>query len=114
MDFWGHVYDLRRKGLIPREWSRDHLRRHLQKPRGPFSANTITTVPSNQSVKIDGSDPGNSVKNGSRRRRGAFGRVYSGWSSILTAIGESDERRRTVRPFQPTGVACKPHHRQAR
>ena len=77
MDFWGHVYDLRRKGWIPREWSRDHLRRHLQKPPGPFSPNTITTEPSNQSVKIDGSDPGNSVKNGGlpkawRVRKGVF------------------------------------------
>ena len=77
MDFWGHVYDLRRKGLIPLEWSREHLRRHLQKPQGPFSPNTINTLPSNQSDKVDGSDPGNSVKNGQspkawRVRKGVF------------------------------------------
>ena len=77
MDFWGHVYDLRRKGLIPRESSRDHLRPHLEKPQGPFSPNTITTVPSNRSLKMDGSDPGNFVKNGQspkawRVRKGVF------------------------------------------
>ena len=77
MDFWGYVYDLRRKDLIPREWSRHHLRSHLEKPQGPFSRGTITTVPSNLSLKIDGSDPGNAVKNGQsprawRVRKGVF------------------------------------------
>ena len=64
MTLWEHIYDLRRKGLIPREWKRAHLRPHLEEPQGPFSLNTIMTVPSNQSLKMDGSEPGNYVKKG--------------------------------------------------
>ena len=36
MAFWEHVYVLRRKDLIPREWKRVHLRPHLEKPQGPL------------------------------------------------------------------------------
>ena len=64
MDFWEHVYDLRGKSLIPRKWKRADLRRYLEKPQGPFQPNTITTVPSNQSLKTDGSVPGNYVNEG--------------------------------------------------
>ena len=45
MSFWEHIYELRGKGLIPREWNRADLRSHLE---GSFAPNTITTVPSNR------------------------------------------------------------------
>ena len=65
MTLWEHIYDLRRKGLIPREWKRAHLRPHLEKPQGPFSRNTIATSPSNQSLNVDGGgEPGDYVKRG--------------------------------------------------
>ncbi len=92
MDFWGHVYDLRRKSLIPREWSRDHLRPHLEKPRGPFLPNTITTEPSNRSVKIDGSDPGYSVKNGQSPKAW---RVQEGVFRLVVDPDDDREVRRT-------------------
>ena len=75
MDFWGHVYNLRRKDLIPREWSRDHLRPHLEKPQGPFSPRTVTTVPSNLSTAATRVTQS---RTGSRPGHGGFGRVYSG------------------------------------
>ena len=46
MVFWEHVYELRRKGLIPREWKCAHLERYLEKPQGPFQRTTIMTVDS--------------------------------------------------------------------
>ena len=64
MDFWGHVYDLRRDSLIAREWRPADLRPHLEAPQGPFSQNTITSVPYNRSLEMDGSNLGNYVKNG--------------------------------------------------
>ena len=64
MNFWGRIYDLRSKGLIPREWKRAHLRRHLERPQGPFQQTTITTVPSNFSLRKDGRAVGDSVRKG--------------------------------------------------
>ena len=77
MDFWEHVYNLRRTGLIARDWKRADLRPHLEKPAGPFSQTTITTVPSNRSLKLDCSELGNDVMRGRspkawRVERGVF------------------------------------------
>ena len=44
---WEHIYRAREEGRIPRVWKRGHLREHLQEPTGPFSRNTINTIPSN-------------------------------------------------------------------
>ena len=63
MDFWGHIYDLRSKGLIRREWRRTDLRRYLEEPQGPFQRNTITTIPSNLSLTKHGSAMGASAIN---------------------------------------------------
>lgn len=77
MDFWEHVCELRRKGLIPRQWRRAHLRQYLEKPHGPFQGNTINAVPLGRSVKKDGSAPGDYIKRGRspkawRVREGVF------------------------------------------
>ena len=63
MAFWEHVYELRRKGLIPREWKWAHLERYLEKPQGPFQRTTIMTVPYNLSLEKDGR-AGNFVRKG--------------------------------------------------
>ena len=62
MIFWEHIYELRGKGLIPREWKRDHLRPYLERPQGPFASATIATVPYNQSLTRDGREIGNYIK----------------------------------------------------
>lgn len=61
--FWMAIYDLRQRKLIPRQWTRDDLRYHLA---GQYSANTINTVPSNQSMTEDGRKKGNYIKRGVR------------------------------------------------
>ncbi len=61
MSFWDEVYALREQGAIPRVWTRDSLRSHLL---GPYTPNSISTIPSNQSIARDGKQLGNYVKNG--------------------------------------------------
>ena len=61
MSFWDEVYALREQGAIPRVWTRNSLRPHLL---GPYTPNSINTIPSNQSMARDGTQPGNYVKNG--------------------------------------------------
>jgi uncharacterized membrane protein YidH (DUF202 family) len=61
--FWDYVRDLRRRGVIPLHWTRNDLRPHLQ---NRYTRNYINTVPSNQSMKKDGSEIGNYVKRGSQ------------------------------------------------
>lgn len=61
MSFWDEIYELRKQGLIPRVWTRDSLRPHLQ---GKFMPNSITTIPSNGSMTRDGKRIGNYVKRG--------------------------------------------------
>ena len=89
MGFWEHVYELRRKGLIPREWRRAHLRRHLEKPQGPFQRTTITTVPSNLSLTKDGSAVGDSVR---RRQSPRAWRVGVG---VFQLIVDPDDDKET-------------------
>jgi len=59
--FWEAICDLRQQGLIPRQWTRNDLRSHLN---GLFLPNTINTVPSNQSMTRDGSQKGNYIVRG--------------------------------------------------
>ena len=65
MSFWDDVYTLRKQGLIPRVWTRDSLRPHLQ---GKFLPNSITTIPSNGSMTRDGKRIGNYIKRGQDAR----------------------------------------------
>ncbi len=46
--FWDDVRDLVDQGMIPRVWSRFHLRRRL---RGKYKASTIKTYPSHYCEK---------------------------------------------------------------
>ena len=61
MTFWEAIYNLRQRGLIPRQWCRSDIRPHL---RRSFAPNTITTVPSNESISRDGKVKGDYVKRG--------------------------------------------------
>lgn len=61
MSFWDEVYSLRKQGAIPRVWTRDSLRPHLL---GPYTPNSISAIPSNESMARDGKQVGNYVKNG--------------------------------------------------
>ena len=61
MSFWDEVYKLREQCLIPRVWMRECLRPHLL---GPYTPNSINTIPSNQSITRDGKEIGNYVKHG--------------------------------------------------
>ena len=61
MSFWDEVYKLREQGQIPRVWTRQCLRPHLL---GPYTPNSINTIPSNQSITKDGKEIGNYVKHG--------------------------------------------------
>jgi hypothetical protein len=59
--FWQTIYDLRKRNLIPKQWSKEDIRPHL---RDRFKKNTINTVPANESVSRDGSIKGDYVKRG--------------------------------------------------
>ena len=61
MSFWDDIYELRKQDSIPRVWTRTDLLPYLQ---GPYAEKTIKTVPSNQSIERDGTQPGNYVKRG--------------------------------------------------
>ena len=65
MSFWDEVYTLRDLGKIPRVWTRDSLRPYLM---GPYTPNSINSIPSNGSMTRDGKEIGNYVKNGQEAR----------------------------------------------
>ncbi len=71
MSFWDEVYKLRAQGLIPRVWTRAHLRPHLQ---GQYKRDTITTVPSNASMSRDGKQVGDYIKRGRQPKAWRVGR----------------------------------------
>ena len=91
LSFWDHVYNLRKRGLIPRIWKVGHLRTHLQEPVGPsYSPNTVTVNPSNSSVSTDGNVIGDFVKRGAAPKAWRVGRgQYQ-----LVADPEDDEQTR--------------------
>lgn len=62
---WESIYRAREEGRIPRVWKRGHLRELLQEPTGPFSLNTINTIPSNYYITVNSTEMGNSVLKGS-------------------------------------------------
>ena len=63
--FWDCVYELRKKDLIPRVWKRADLRPYLDEAQGGlFATNTVTAVPSNQSMTKDGREKGDYIKKG--------------------------------------------------
>ena len=59
--FWQTIYELRKRSLIPKLWSRKDIRPHL---RARFKENTIISVPANESISRDGSIKGDYVKRG--------------------------------------------------
>ena len=61
MSFWDEIYELRKQGSIPKVWTRRDLLPYMQ---GQYAENTIGTVPSNQSIARDGTQPGNYIKRG--------------------------------------------------
>ena len=63
--FWKNVSDLRKQGLIPREWRSGQLSEFLERPRGPYAPNTISSNPQNYSISMEETKIGNSVKKGS-------------------------------------------------
>lgn len=83
MTFWDEIYRLREKNLIPRVWKRSHLREHLQVPDGPYSAESITQRPSDESVSFYGDGIGLDVKNGKEPRAWRVGPPRSGQYKLI-------------------------------
>ena len=63
MTFWDEVYELRRKGLIPRVWKVHDLRPYLQRPDGQYAKIAVDTIPANASISFRNDEIGNYVKN---------------------------------------------------
>ena len=78
MGFWEDVYRLREEGLIPRVWKRADLRSYLQIPSGPYSAESISQKPSDESVAFYRDDIGLVVKNGKGPKAWRVGPPRSG------------------------------------
>jgi hypothetical protein len=91
MSFWDEVYKLREQGLIPRVWTRECLRPHLL---GPYTPNSINTIPSNQSITRDGKEIGNYVKHG---RDPKAWRVGRGEFQLVVDPDDDEATRETER-----------------
>lgn len=63
--FWENVYELRKRGMLPRRWRARDLRPYLE---DIYKLSTIRTMPANWSVSRDGSEVGESVKGGQSPR----------------------------------------------
>ncbi len=75
LSFWEHVYNLRKRSLIPRIWKAGHLRAYLQDPVGPsYSPNTVNVNPSNSSVSAEGNSIGDFVLRGAVPKAWRVGR----------------------------------------
>ncbi len=101
MSFWDEVYSLRKQGAIPRVWTRDSLRPHLL---GPYTPNSISAIPSNQSMARDGKQIGNYVKNGRepkawRAGPGEFQLVIDPDDDAATQ--DAERRRARIRAGRP-------------
>ena len=83
MTFWESIRDLRRHGVIPRQWRVEDIRRHLQ---DRFAKNTISTVPWNQSMTRNGKILGDYVK-----RRGRPAEAYRVREGVLELIDDPGE-----------------------
>ena len=91
MSFWDEVYKLREQGLIPRVWTRECLRPHLL---GPYTPNSINTIPSNQSITRDGKEIGKYVKHG---RDPKAWRVGRGEFQLVVDPDDDEATRETER-----------------
>ena len=72
--FWEHVYDLRKRGLIPRVWKTGQLGRFLERPDGPYAPGTVRTDPFNYSISLEGHRIGFFVTKGEAPRAWRVGR----------------------------------------
>ena len=103
MSFWDYVYSLREREAIPRIWTRDHLRPHLV---GPYTPNSINTIPSNGSLSPDGKQLGNYVKNGQDPKAW---RVGPGEFQLIEDpdddAADQDEQRRRAQVYAQLGRA---------
>lgn len=83
MTFWDSVYELREAGLIPLVWKRSHIRPYLERPNGRFAPNAINTIPSNQSMTMDGLTLGNYIKKGQTPKAWRVGSHGSGEFQLI-------------------------------
>ena len=83
MTFWGSVYKLREQELIPLVWKRSHIRPYLERPNGRFASNAINTIPSNQSMTMDGQELGNYIKKGQTPKAWRVGSYRSGEFQLI-------------------------------
>ncbi len=72
--FWEHVYDLRKRGLIPRVWKTGQLGRFLERPEGPYAPGTVRTDPFNYSISLEGDRIGFFVMKGEAPKAWRVGR----------------------------------------
>ncbi|MDE2822062.1 MAG: hypothetical protein OXK79_00980 [Chloroflexota bacterium] len=72
--FWECVYDARFDGLIPSVWRKRELIELLTPPLGRFSPNTVNTLPSNESISLEGNEIGFFVKGGTEPKAWRVGR----------------------------------------
>ena len=72
--FWEHVYDLRKRGLIPRVWKTGQLGRFLERPEGPYAPGTVRTDPFNYSISLEGHRIGFFVMKGEAPKAWRVGR----------------------------------------
>ena len=111
--FWEHIYNLRKRGKIPRVWRATDLRTFLE---GEFSANTIKVYPSNCSISMEGLGIGDYVKNGQapkmwRVARGQFQLIADPEDGAATQESEMSRANRRTEELKlldvPTAVRTK-------
>ena len=90
MGFWDDVYELREKGLIPRVWKPGDLKSYLQTPGEPYSVESISQRPSDESVAFYRDDIGLDVKNGKEPKAWRVSTYLSG-SYKLVKDPDDDE-----------------------
>ncbi len=108
--FWEHVYDLRKRGLIPRVWKTGQLGRFLERPEGPYAPGTVRTDPFNYSISLEGDRIGFFVMKGEAPKAWRVGRgqfqlisdpeddMSTRESELSLAIERADELRSKKRP----------------
>lgn len=107
--FWGHVYELRKKGLIARVWKTGDLSEHLE---GEYAVNTVTLAPYNFSISEEGDRMGGFVERGQVPRawrvgRGQFQLVADPEDDVETQAAEQNrsvERAKELRLRKRLGV----------
>ena len=107
--FWEQVYRLREQGMIPRDWGRGDLSGFLQKPAGRFAYRTISTLPSNYHIAMDGDGMGTAVRNGSgpkvwRVGRGRFRLIEDPDDDAATQQAEMRQAKNRVEELRSRNV----------